>query len=217
MDNRATFDITELKPRYCVCGFDLAATTDLTCATMIFKVPNDEKTYVKQMYWLPGDLIEIRSQEDKIPYNVWEERGLLRRSGTNKVDYKDIVKWFNEVQYDLDCYIYKIGYDRWSATYLVNELEQNFGKILAPIAQGAKTFSNPMKRLESDLKAKKINYNNNPITKWNLSNAAIKTDTNDNIALVKTSNPKRRIDGVASLMDALIVLEDNYDEYMGLI
>lgn len=217
LDNRATFDIAELKPRYCVCGFDLAATTDLTCATMLFKVPNDEQTYVKQMYWLPGDLIEIRSQEDKIPYNVWEERGLLRRSGTNKVDYKDIVKWFNEVQYDLDCYIYKIGYDRWSATYLVNELEQNFGKILVPIAQGAKTFSNPMKRLESDLKAKKINYNNNPITKWNLSNAAIKTDTNDNIALVKTSNPKRRIDGVASLMDTLIVLEDNYDEYMGLI
>ena len=65
--------------------------------------------------------------------------------------------------------------------------------------------------------SKLINYNNNPILKWCLTNAAIKTDTNDNIALVKTSNPRRRIDGVASLMDALIVLEDNFDEYNALI
>lgn len=217
IDNRDTFDIKELKPRYCIGGIDLSATTDLTCATIVFRIPDDENIYIKQMYWLPSDLIELRSQEDKIPYNIWEERGLLRRSGTNKVDYKDVTKWFLEVQNEMDCYIFRIGYDRWSAGYLVDELEQTFGKITVPVAQGAKTFSNPMKRLESDLKAKKVNYENNPITKWNLSNAAIKTDSNDNIALVKTSNPRRRIDGVASLMDALVVYEDNFDEYMGLI
>lgn len=197
IDNRDTFDIKELKPRYCIGGIDLSATTDLTCATIVFRIPDDENIYIKQMYWLPSDLIELRSQEDKIPYNIWEERGLLRRSGTNKVDYKDVTKWFLEVQNEMDCYIFRIGYDRWSAGYLVDELEQTFGKITVPVAQGAKTFSNPMKRLESDLKAKKVNYENNPITKWNLSNAAIKTDSNDNIALVKTSNPRRRIDGVA--------------------
>lgn len=217
IDNRDTFDMEALKPRYCIAGIDLSATTDLTCATIVFKVPDDETTYVKQMYWLPSDLIEVRSHEDKIPYDVWEDRGLLRRSGTNKVDYKDITKWLLEVQNEMDCYIYKIGYDRWSAQYLVDELEQTFGKITVPVAQGAKTFSNPMKRLESDLRAKKVNYNNSPITKWNLSNSAIKTDTNDNIALCKTSNPRRRIDGVASLLDALVVYEDNFDEYMGLI
>lgn len=217
IDNRDTFNIKELKPRYCIGGIDLSATTDLTCATIVFRIPEDDNIYIKQMYWLPSDLIELRSQEDKIPYNIWEERGLLRRSGTNKVDYKDVTKWFLEVQNEMDCYIFRIGYDRWSAGYLVDELEQTFGKITVPVAQGAKTFSNPMKRLESDLKAKKVNYENNPITKWNLSNAAIKTDSNDNIALVKTSNPRRRIDGVASLMDALVVYEDNFDEYMGLI
>ena len=217
IDNRETFDMADLKPRYCIAGIDLSATTDLTCATIVFKVPDNETTYVKQMYWLPSDLIEVRSHEDKIPYDVWEDRGLLRRSGTNKVDYKDITKWLLEVQNEMDCYIYRIGYDRWSAQYLVDELEQTFGKITVPVAQGAKTFSNPMKRLESDLRAKKVNYNNNPITKWNLSNAAIKTDTNDNIALCKTSNPRRRIDGVASLMDALIVFEDNQEEYLALI
>ena len=218
LDNRAIYNFGELKPRYCIGGVDLSATTDLTCATIVFKVPNDEHTYVKQMYWLPDELLELRVHEDKIPYDIWEERGLLRRSGTNKIDYKDITKWFLEIQNELDCYIYKIGYDRWGSTYLVDELKQYFGEnALVPVAQGAKTFSGPMKVLEADLKSNLINYNNNPVTKWNLSNAAIKTDTNQNIALVKTSNPKRRIDGVASLMDAIIVLEDNLEDYLALI
>ncbi len=218
LNNTAEFDIGELKPRYGIGGVDLSATTDLTCATLIFKIPNDDKTYVEQMYFLPGDLIDERITEDKIPYDKWLDKGLLRLSGTNKIDYKDVTKWFLEIQNEMDCYIYKIGYDRWGATYLVDELNQNFGdNIIEMIAQGAKTFSNPMKRFEADLKANLINYNNNPITKWNLSNAAIKVDTNDNIALIKTSNSRRRIDGVASLLDAYITLENYYDDYMNLI
>jgi phage terminase large subunit-like protein len=218
LNNEATFDLKELKARYCIGGIDLGATTDLTCATIIFRVPDDEILYVKQMYWLPSDLLDERIREDKIPYDVWMEKGLLRLSGENKVNYKDVTEWFLEVQNDLDIYIYKIGYDNWSSTYLVDELKQNFGQAVPEaVIQGAKTFSSPMKRFEADLKAKKINYNNNPVLKWNLSNAAIKTDRNDNIALVKTSNSRRRIDGAASLLDAFIVYENNYEEYMNLI
>lgn len=218
LNNEATFDLKELKARYCIGGIDLGATTDLTCATIIFRVPDDEILYVKQMYWLPSDLLDERIREDKIPYDVWMEKGLLRLSGENKVNYKDVTEWFLEVQNDLDIYIYKIGYDNWSSTYLVDELKQNFGQAVPEaVIQGAKTFSSPMKRFEADLKAKKINYNNNPVLKWNLSNAAIKTDRNDNIMLVKTSNPRRRIDGTASLLDAFIAYENNYEEYMNLI
>jgi phage terminase large subunit-like protein len=218
LNNTALFDVTKLKPRYGIVGLDLGATTDLTCATVIFRVPNDEILYVKQMYWLPGDLLDKRISEDKIPYDVWLEQNLLRVSEGNKVNYKDVTKWLLEIQNELDIYIFKIGYDNWSSTYLVDELQQNFGKtITEAVIQGAKTFSSPMKRFESDLEAKKINYNNNPILKWNLSNAAITVDRNDNIALVKTSKAKRRIDGVASLMDAFIVYENHYEEYVALI
>lgn len=217
LNNTATFDIEKLKPRYCIAGIDLGATTDLTCATIIFRVPDDPVLYVKQMYWLPGDLLDKRVKEDKIPYDKWLDQGLLRVSEGNKVNYKDVTKWLLEVQNDMDIYIFKIGYDNWSSTYFVDELEQNFGKITEPVIQGAKTFSSPMKRFAADLEAKKINYNNNPILKWNLSNAAISIDRNDNIALIKTSNQRRRIDGVASLLDAYIVYERNFDDYMNLI
>lgn len=218
LNNTATFDIKALKPRYGIVGLDLGATTDLTCATVIFRVPNDEILYVKQMYWLPADLFDKRIKEDKIPYDVWLEQKLMRVSEGNKVNYKDVTEWLLEIQNEFDVYIFKIGYDNWSSTYLVDELQQNFGKsVTEAVIQGAKTFSSPMKRFASDLEAKKINYNNSPILKWNLSNAAIVTDRNDNIALVKTSKSKRRIDGVASLLDAFIVYENHYEEYINLI
>ena len=218
LNNTATFDVRKLKPRYCVGGIDLGATTDLTCATIIFRVPDDPILYVKQMYWLPSEVLEERILEDKIPYDIWLDQDLLRVSEGNKVNYKDVTNWFLEIQNELDIYIYKIGYDNWSSTYLVDELKSNFGKTVPEaVIQGAKTFSSPMKRFEADLKVKKINYNNNPVLKWNLSNAAIKTDRNDNIALVKTSNQRKRIDGTASLLDAFIVYENHYEDYMNLI
>ena len=218
LNNTATFDIATLKPRYCVGGLDLSNTTDLTCATVIFRVPNDETLYVHQMYWLPADLIEARVQEDKIPYDKWVDQGLMKLSEGNKIDYKDVTAWFVEVQKKLDIYIYKIGYDAWNSKYVVDELVNNFGKeSIEPVIQGPKTFSTPMFNFAADLKAKRINYNNSPILKWNMSNAAIKTDTNDNIALVKTSKSTRRIDGVASLMDAYITLEKYKDSYMNMI
>jgi len=218
LNNTATFDIKALKPRYCIGGLDLSETTDLTCATVIFRVPDDATLYVKQMYWLPSDLLDLRVREDKIPYNVWYEQGLLRLSEGNKINYKDVTSWFLEVQNELDIYIFKIGYDSWNSVYIVDELKQNFGKdSTEPIIQGKKTMSSPMKTFAADLEAKKINYNNNPILKWNLSNAAIDVDKNNNISLVKTSNQRRRIDGVASLLDAYICLERHYEDYMNLI
>ena len=53
------------------------------------------------------------------------------------------------------------------------------------VRQGAKTMSNPMKQLEADLLEKRLNYNNNPVTKWCLTNTEVKRDENDNIRPVK--------------------------------
>ena len=218
LNNTNTFDIAKLKPRYGIAGIDLSSTTDLTSAAVIFRVPNDSTLYVEQMYWLPADLLEQRVREDKIPYDAWAEQGLLRLCDGNKIRYHDIVEWLLEVQYKKDIYIHKVGYDSWSATYMVDEIKDKFGEsVPEAVIQGPKTFSGPMKTFAADLNAKLINYNNNPITKWNLANAAVQVDRNDNYSLVKTSNPRRRIDGVAALLDAYIVLERNLDEYMSII
>lgn len=218
LNNTATFDLTTLKPRYGVGGSDLSSTTDLTCATVLFMIPGDDNIYVLQMYFLPEDLLEKRVQEDKIRYDLWLERGVLRTTPGNKVHHKYVTEWFQEVQAEHDIYIPWIGYDSWSANYWVEEMQSIFGKdAMDPVIQGKKTLSGPMKSLAADLDAKRINYNNNPILKWCLSNSAIDVDKNDNIQLCKTSNQRRRVDGTASLIDAYICLERHYEDYRNLI
>lgn len=218
IENKAKYDIKELRPRYGIGGLDLSTTTDLTCATIIFQVPGDDTIYVKQMYWLPEDNLQKRVQEDKIPYDKWIEQGWMRVSQGNKIDYKDVTAWYQEVIEEDDLYPYQIGYDSWNSQYIVDELKLIVGaEGTKPIIQGAKTMSAPMKSFQADLAAKRINYNNNPILRWNLANASINIDRNDNYTLCKTSNPRMRIDGVASLLDAYICFQNCYDEYINTI
>lgn len=216
--NESQYDIKQLKPRYAIGGLDLSDTTDLTCATALFKVSGDDKIYVKQMYWLPADRLEEHIKTDKVPYDIWLEQEHIRICEGNRINYHDVMDWFNEIRINDDLYFYKIGYDSWNAKYIVDEIESIVGKQGSiPVIQGPKTFSSPMKSFASDLEAKKIIYNNNPILRWNLTNAKVNIDRNDNLSLVKTSSATKRIDGVASLLDAFIVYENNKEEYEAMI
>lgn len=218
LNNMETFDLKELKPRYGIGGVDLSSTTDLTNATVIFMVPDDQRIYVLQMYWIPEDLLEQRVREDKIPYDQWHEQGLLRLCPGNKVHYKYVTEWFQEVQDELDIYLFKCGYDSWSATYFVEEMKNTFGKaVMEPVIQGKKTLSSPMKSLGADLSKKLVIYNNNPILKWCLTNTSVDVDKNDNIQPCKGNLGTRRIDGMAGLLDAYVCLENNLEEYKSLI
>ena len=217
LNNPATFDVKELKPRYFIGGADLSSTTDLTSAKAIFKVPNDSHIYVLSMYWIAEELIEKRVREDKIPYDLWLDQGYIRTCPGNKVHAKYVTEWFRELQDELDIYPYLVGYDSWSATYWVEEMRDTFGNIMVPVHQGKKTLSNPMKNLGADLESKLIVYNNNPVDKWCFANVSYDEDKNGNIQPCKTSKATRRIDGFASLLDAYTVLEDRKDEYESLI
>lgn len=216
--NPMKFDVGAMKPRYGIGGTDLSSTTDLTAAKVIFRVPDDEHVYVLQMYWLPEDLVEKRVKEDHIPYDVWIDQGLMRTCKGNRISYHDVTSWFREVQEEYDVYLYKIGYDSWSAVYWVEEMEQYFGKgVLVPIVQGKKTLSGPMKTLGADLEANMVVYNDHPIDKWCLFNTAVDTDKNDNIQPIKTSIPTRRIDGTAALLDAYVVYQNYLNDYLTMI
>ena len=218
LDNRETFDLQKLKPKYGIGGADLSSTTDLTAAKVIFRVPDDPKFYVLSMYWIAEDLLEKRVKEDQIPYDKWHERELLRLCPGNSVHAKYVKDWFVEVQEKLDIYLPWIGYDSWSAKYWVEDMADYFGKnAMIPVIQGKKTLSDPMKRLHNDLCSKLVIYNNNPIDKWCLANTAYDEDKNGNIQPHKTSKPTRRIDGTAALLDAYTVFLDKRDEYMSMI
>lgn len=213
VNNEETYKLEELSGSYAIGGADLSSTTDLTCATLL--VIKKQKIYIIQHYFIPEDKLEEKEDDDKVPYKKWKERGLLTTCTGAKVDYSDVTKWFLKMHKEMDISALWVGYDPWGSTYWINEMKDE-GFEMEEVVQGAKTMSNPMKQLEADLKEKKVNYNNNPITKWCLLNTSIKIDDNDNIRPVKGKKSRQRIDGAVSLIDAYVVLYRKMQDYLAM-
>ncbi|HBC31625.1 MAG TPA: terminase large subunit [Clostridiales bacterium] len=217
LTNTATFDPMDFKGSYFVGGVDLSETTDLTCATALMMRENDKTKYVLQHYFIPGENAEKKIRQDKVPYDVYQKQGLITCCEGNRVDYNDVTKWFTDVlmkKYGI--YPIMIGADRWNTQYWFRDMKEK-GLPVEGVGQGYKSMSPTMKALKVDFADHLINYNNNQLTKWNLSNCAIKPDPAGNIKFDKSKNRNLRIDGVASLCDAYFILMEHYGEYQSYI
>jgi len=216
INNEQTFDLEQFRGAYCIGGVDLSITTDLTCASLLFMKRGDDTKYITQMYFLPADKLQERVQQDKIPYDKWFDRGLLRLCAGNSINYSDVTKWFADTVKQYELFPAWIYYDSYSARYFVEEMQMQ-GFTMVRCIQGAKTLSLPMQMLGTDLQAHKVNYQNNPILKWCLTNTGIQTDRNGNIVPIKNQSPRQRIDGTAALLDCYVGLYEHYTEFTGAI
>ena len=219
-NNEATFSLDELRDTYAIGGVDLSATTDLTAAAILVMRP-DGQLYALVQGFMPGDTIEQRSKEDKVPYDRWVERGLITPCPGNRIDYRYVTDWFARLRDEYGISAYWVGYDSWNSPAWVEDMETRLGytrkENLLPVIMGAKTLSAPMKVLRADLAAKRINYNNNPLLKWALTNMAVEVDKNENIRPVKGQNKRQRIDPAVALSIAYTVLQWKLEDYKALI
>ena len=212
LDNPTTFD---LRFDYGIGGFDAADTTDLNAAKAI---------YVRSMYWIPKAVLEeaeragSRRERDNVPYSLWVEQGYMRTCPGRKCDKHIFLEWFKELRDNEGLYMLYIGYDPWHIDdSLLREFRAEFGPdSMIPVRQGPATLSQPMKDLAADFRDHRVLYNNNPVDKWCLVNSEAKTDVNGNIQLVKSLDPRRRVDGTAALLCAYTVLQDKKDLYINL-
>ena len=212
--NAATFDIAEVYDTYAIGGCDLSATTDLTAATLLIRKPNDNIVYVLQHYFLPEARVEHLEEKNtnEAPYRLWAERGLLTLCSGNRVNFSDVTQWYCQMRDEYKIDAFKIGYDRALAGYWVEEMKQN-GFTMEPVAQGPFTWSQPMREMGAALADKIVNYNNNPMLVWCLSNTAVKKSGLNNIQPIKITD-KRRIDGAVSLLNAWVIYVKYFDDYM---
>ena len=212
--NAATFDMSEVYNTYAIGGCDLSATTDLTAATLLIRKPGDKTVYVLQQYFLPQARIEHLEEKNtnEAPYRLWAERGLLTICDGNRVNFSDVTAWFCQMRDEHSIDAFKVGYDRALAGYWVEEMKNN-GFTMEPVAQGPFTWSQPMREMGAALADKIVNYNNNPILLWCLSNTAVKKSGLNNIQPVKITD-KRRIDGAVSLLNAWVIYVKYFDDFM---
>lgn len=221
LNNESMIDV---KTDYIIGGFDAADTTDLNAAVCLMAKPDDDRIFVKSMFWIPeftfaeNDRTGLRRERDSVPYRLWAEQGLLRIVPGNRVDKEVILDWFCELKDSEDLYPRFIGYDPWHVSdELLRKFALEFGKnCMIPVRQGTITLSEPMKDMAAMFKGKKIVYDNNPILKWCLMNTEVRADINGNIQPCKSRDARRRIDGTAALLDAYTVFRANRDKYINL-
>ena len=212
--NTSTFDMQEVYNTYAIGGCDLSATTDLTAATLLIRKPNDKTVYVLQQYFLPQARIDKLDEKNtnEAPYKIWQKRGLLTVCEGNRVNYSQVTEWFCQMRDEYKIDAFKIGYDRALAGYWVDEMKAN-AFDMEPVAQGPFTWSQPMREMGAALADKIVNYNNNPVLVWCLSNTAKKKSGLNNIQPVKITE-KRRIDGMVSLLNAWVIYVKYFEDYM---
>ncbi len=212
--NPATYELAELYNTYAIGGCDLSATTDLTAATLLIRRPQDSTVYITQHYFLPQAKLDKLDEKgtNEAPYRLWAERGLLTICEGSRVNFSMVTEWFCQMRDEYKIDPYKIGYDRALAGYWVEEMKAN-GFEMEPVAQGPFTWSQPMREMGAALTDKIVNYNDNPVLKWCLSNTGVKKTGLNNIQPVKITE-KRRIDGAVSLLNAWVIYVRDYDDYM---
>ena len=150
---------------------------------------------------------------DGVPYNAFIQRGLLQPSGENFVDYHDAFRWLADLVEKYRIYPLKVGYDRYSAQYLVQDLKA-YGFQCDDVFQGENLFG-VLQETKGLLEDKKIHIGDNDLLKIHLLDSAIKMSTERGRGKLVKVNPKAHIDGMAALIDAMTVRQKWWYEIGG--
>ena len=193
-------DLEKLKGRECYAGLDLSSTSDITAFVMVFPPQYEGDRYVVvPHFWLPRETLAYRVRRDRVPYDVWERQGLFHITEGNVVDYNFVRKTINELYKDFN--IKEIGADRWNASQLINDLQDD-GFTIVPIGMGFKDMSPGMKELYKLLLEGKIVHGGNPVLRWMAGNVVAEIDAAENWKPSKKKSTEK-IDGIVALIMGL--------------
>lgn len=202
----ATFDLEEFRGAVCVGAVDLSETTDLTCAKILLL--KDDMKFVHTQYFLPESKLET-DENAGANYEQWVKDGLMTVSEGNDNDLAKVADWFYSLYEEYQIAPLMIGYDQKFAKEFLNRIDE-YGFETEMVLQNRITMSNAMKLFEADLKSRRVNYNENPVDAWCLSNAAVSIDNLGQQMAVKINNQaEKRIDGAVTF----IILYEIYRRY----
>ncbi len=193
--------LEDFRSSYCVAGVDLSQTTDLTAAVVV--IQKNGELYLFAKFWLPAEKIEEATARDGLPYEAYIQRGLLEASGDNFVDYHDCYNWLTGLVEQYEILPLVVGYDRYSAQYLVQDL-QGYGFQTDDVFQGDNLWTT-LQEMEGLLKDGKIHIGDNDLLKVHLLEAGVKMNAERGRGRLVKINRNAHIDGVAAWADAMAV------------
>lgn len=217
--NEATFNLEDFRNCFAIGGADLSFTGDLTSARIMLMRKDDPKKYFYQKYFIPEDKLKTLSKVELARYQGWIDDKLITLSPGSENDFRLVSQWFYSLVEQYNIRIINVGYDRWSAIYFVKEMEEKYEfEDMTKVKQDFGSLSEPYKMLERDLKSHLVVYNNNPIDKFCLENAAIAVNKEQQMMVVKVEGQKeKKIDGAVTMGICYRVYMDNRPKFLDFV
>ena len=195
------YSLEDFRSTYCVGGIDLSQTTDLTACCIV--IEKGGKLYTFAKFFMPENKIDELQEREGVPYRLYINAGLIQPSGENYVDYNDCFEWFRMLVEEYEILPLQVGYDRYSAQYLVQQMEQ-YGFHMDDVFQGT-NLTPVLHECDGLLRDQKLQLGTNNLLKAHFLNVAIKQDEeNRKIRPVKIEQ-RCHIDGFVAVIDALTV------------
>lgn len=200
MRGNEPIDMASLEGRDCYAGLDLSSTGDITALVLIFPPRDeDEKFVLLPYFWIPEETIPRRVKANSVPYDIWEKQGYIMSTEGNVIHYDFIEKFIMDLSEKY--HILEIAVDRWNATHVIQNLEDN-GLTMVPFGQGFASMSAPTKEFYRLLMEGKIIHGGHPVMRWMAGNVVVDTDPAGNIKVTKAKS-KEKIDGIVAAIMAL--------------
>lgn len=200
--------LEDFKDCYCVGGLDLSQTRDLTACCVV--IENGGELYVVSQLFLPTEKLDEAKQRDGVPYDIYLQQGFLKLSGDNFIDYHDCYNWFVDLVEKYQIYPLQIGYDRYSAQYLIQDLRA-YGFHCDDVYQGD-NLHGVIQETQGLLEDRKIHIGNNSLLKMHLLDSAIKMSVERGRGKLVKLSGNVHIDATAALLDAMTVRQKYYSE-----
>lgn len=202
------YRLEDFRSSYCVGGIDLSQTTDLTACCVV--IEKDGKLYVFCQFFMPANKIQELQEREGVPYQLYVQKGWILPSGENFVDYEDCFAWFRRLVEEYEILPLQVGYDRYSAQYLVQEMQQ-YGFHMDDVYQGW-NLSPVMMEADGLLRDQKLQLGNNNLLKAHFLNVAVKQNNETRKIQPVKIEPRCHIDGFVAVIDALTVRQKWFEQ-----
>lgn len=218
----ATYNIEELRGSVCLGMVDLAETTDLVCAKVLLMKPDESTKYIHTQYFIPLSKLEVDNDDHNAgaKYKEWADAGLITICPENEVDLTMVADWFYKLYTDYSIKLLYCGYDqRFSKDWIARMNDYGWTKEtgeLEMVLQNADTLNNALRLVEADLKSLMINYNENPVDRWNFKNSCLKVNDRRQALCIKTNN-ENKIDGSVTLIGLYEMYRRHKSEFMQIV
>jgi phage terminase large subunit-like protein len=250
------YSVDILKGRRCWGGLDLSSVNDLTAFALMFEpeVPpktitleNGKKSIVpftmeeiadfveegkdpyfrlKVWFWIPGEGIRQKQDNDHVPYIAWRDADYLYAPKCAAISKAHVIKTIDEwvTKYDLQGIAYdrsrikdlmefaekagiELNIGKWDKEKREWKFPGSYGIKMMPFGQEPRSMAPAIDKFEMLLLEKLFRHDGNPVMTWCAASAVMNADE-DGYRKVSKRKSTGRVDGLTATVMACGILDD---------